>query len=497
MTIAERIALLPEAVNIAKPFHAELTQRKSSSQSETKRAADITEISRLRSSLYAVDAAEYSKASAVNKQWRKMNTVNLLDILDGKADTSNRTLSEKELEKRLQQEGLLDEVNDTDFQMLKFEFSGIRFEPNAVDSSIFEGVFHKNVEYLASRYAAMEDRIKDICTGEKQKEWLNKLDELYQSTLERSAKEYADIVGGLLENCGVSGEREKIYLSFKSGVEERVSEYREFLKSNEDFIGLSGSKDAWLLKDDEYVAARLREQNIVSADHAGNEAYSLRDLDVLGQYVSGLSSVMAKADTYQMNEERIGLELAVLAMKTDTLTKRGSVSSGLCTTLKEAFQGYINAFLEQFEQKLSINRAQALISSDGRGNAGLDRKSIWDVYNKTMESYHASGDAVQALIRGAQYGKAQYAEKMQQESTRSIYRYKNGSEYWNRFFESSSRGKGDGYRNAGTTYEKYIRNWMDFSDSLSEDRSVRMNALLRSMESCSIGCAGNQVNERA
>ena len=54
--------------------------------------------------------------------------VNLLDILDGKADTSNRTLSEKELEKCLQREGLLDEVNDTDFQMLKFEFSGIRLE---------------------------------------------------------------------------------------------------------------------------------------------------------------------------------------------------------------------------------------------------------------------------------------------------------------------------------------------------------------------------------
>ena len=227
MTIAERIAALPTAVNIAEPFSGRLTQGASGSRMNGAGQAkpDITEASTLRVSLYAVDASGYDKASAVNKQWRKMNTFNLLDVLDGTADTSNRTLSVQELEKRLQEGSLLDEVSDTDFDMLKFEFSGLGFEDGTVSDK-----FRKNTEYLASRYAAMEDRIKDTCTGGERDEKLSRLKELYQNTLERMAREYVGTVGGLLNKYGVSGEEEKLYKAFKNGVDERVSEYRDFLK---------------------------------------------------------------------------------------------------------------------------------------------------------------------------------------------------------------------------------------------------------------------------
>ena len=56
-----------------------------------------------------------------------MNTVNLLDVLNGTADTSNRTLSAADVEKSLQKGGLLDEVSDIDLRMLQFEFSGLGF----------------------------------------------------------------------------------------------------------------------------------------------------------------------------------------------------------------------------------------------------------------------------------------------------------------------------------------------------------------------------------
>ena len=152
MTISEKIAGLPVAVNIAEPFQAQLTQAKpengrtSGVTGHTEQSTPSTETySSLTKSLYAADSSDYSKADAVNKQWRKMNTVNLFDVLNGTADTSNRTLSAGDVEKMLRQGGLLDEVSDTDFSMLKFEFSGLGFESGASYRSVASGEFRKNV----------------------------------------------------------------------------------------------------------------------------------------------------------------------------------------------------------------------------------------------------------------------------------------------------------------------------------------------------------------
>ena len=193
----------------------------------------------------------------------------------------------------------------------------------------------------------MEDKIKTVYTGAGQKERLDQLNEMYEETLERMAKSYSEIVGGILEDYGVSGEKEKICQSFKNGVEQKVTEYRDFLEHNKGFTGLEGTGDAWLLKDDEYIAAMLRSQNIDSESRTiGDGEYSLNELDILGQYVSSLSAMAAKAKatTYEMSEEQIGLELAMLTMKTDVLNKDNRVSSALSTTLQKAVRGYLDVF---------------------------------------------------------------------------------------------------------------------------------------------------------
>ena len=75
MTIAERIAALPAAVNLAQPGRSYLAQGKQNGRtSKAEQSEDITNASRLQKSLYAVEDSDYSKADAVNKQWRKMNT---------------------------------------------------------------------------------------------------------------------------------------------------------------------------------------------------------------------------------------------------------------------------------------------------------------------------------------------------------------------------------------------------------------------------------------
>lgn len=505
MTVTEKIAGLPVAINIAQPFDAQLVQGRGTRQTqfsqgqavneEKSQSTPTTESSSLMKSLYAADCPGYTKADAVNKQWRKMNTVNLFDVLNGTADTSNRSLSAEDVEKRLKEGGLLDEVSDIDFSMLQFELSGIRFDSGKAYKSVDSGEFYKNVEYLASRYAAMEDKIKTTYAGAEQKQRLDKLNDMYEATLERAAKSYSEIVGGILEGYGVSNEKEKIYQSFKDGVDQKVAQYRSFLAKNQDFTGLEGTEDAWLLKDDEYIAAKLREQDVVSETMLSkNGGYSLQELDILGQYASSLSSMAAKSNPYEMNEERIGLDLAMLTMKTETLSKNGKVSSALDTTLQKALNGYLNAFLEQFNSKLDTNRKHAQTGYDIQGNAKLNKDAVWLVYNKTMEYYRISGNVMEALIKGGEYGKSQYSERMNLERLKDIYRYKNGGFYWNDFFGDSSKMKNDFYNKKGSVYEQYMMGWLDFENSLREGDSVRMNLTLKPISSYSINQSGNWVS---
>lgn len=473
MTIAERIAALPAAANTAAEFNGKLSQGSPSVSVEKSKTNTQTTKANILSSLYAVDHADYTKEDALKKQWRKMNTVNLVDILDGTADKRDRSLSIQDLERSLQEGSVIPSVDDTDMQMMEFEFKGLGFDAGPAYADVGAEKVSRNIEYLASRYAAMEAKIKETYSGALQKAELDKLEQIYQRTAVKMADKYAEIVGGIQEKNGVSGEKEKLAKAYRESVEARAAQYREFLKENQEFTGVEGTENAWLARDDEYVAARLREQNIAfQAAPAENSGYTRRDLEILGQYASEITVMEAKANTYDMNEERMGLELAMLAMKTDTIEKEGGISGGLKETLEKTLEGFVNSFMDRFDQQLSTNRDEAMTAYDSRGNTALDKESVWNVYNKTMDSYGQSGGLMKALVEGAGYAKDRYSQKESEGSVLGVYRYMNGASYWNNFFKANT---GSGYDRAVSTYSRHLTAFMDFKKRLDSGEGMQLN----------------------
>ena len=462
MTIAERIAALPVAVNTAADFSGKLTQGTSSPVSAGKSSTETTKRSVL-SSIYASDRADYTREDALKKQWRKMNTVNLIDILDGAADRSNRSLSIQDLEKRLQEGAVVPSVDDTDMQMLEFEFKGIGFDAGPAYADVGAEKVSRNIEYMASRYAAMESKIKETYSGALQKAELDKLEKIYQRAVTRAADKYAEIVGGILEKNGVPGEKEKLSQAFRKSVEDRAAQYREYLQADPEFTGAEGTRDAWLLKDDEYIAARLRAQSPApQAGAAANDGYTR-------------------------------LELAILAMETDTIQKEGGISSGLQDTLEKTLDGFITSFMDRFDEQLSANRDDAMTAYDSRGNADLDKESVWNVYNKTMDEYKQSGDLMKALVKGAEYAKDRYSQKESEGSVLGIYRYMNGASYWNNFFKANT---GSGYDKAVSTYSRHLTAFMDFKKRLENGEGMQMN-LTGSANFHTADIGGEMISEKA
>ena len=479
------ISGVPAATNYATVQSSRLTQLSSGlvvkhegTNSNSHRANLIT------TSLYASDNG-YTKDDAIMKQWNKQGSFNLYDVMNGGKvnlqDPNPSTEVLQEFEKQLQTSGIQKEV---DWSGLMFDLKGIGFDADAAAHTISADDFNRKVDYLASRYVAVEDKIKSTTNGDIQAEQLKKLDEMYQSALSEIADGYSGIVSSFLEENGVSGEKGKIYSSIGNGVDSKIEEYRKSLSDNATLESLKGTPDQWVLDDDAYVASVLRESakgSITVQAKSADAPYTLSDLDALGQYASALSAMEKPNNTniYTMDEARIGLDFSMLAMKTDALQNSGNISDTMAALLQKTMNGFMRSFLDRLDGQLSAYRNAGVTSGDKAGFATLDRNTVWDVYNQTMQQYRSNGDAMQALIKGAEYG----ASKATAQFAGGAYRYQNNASYWENFFGKRSEANRLGaYESPDSTFQKYMAGWTDFKNSLDRGDSVRINLMLQSAD---------------
>lgn len=456
------------ATNYAAVQSSRLTQLSSGSTAAVKQeGTDFYSMQKnlITASLCASDN-DYTKEDAVMKQWNKQGSFNLYDVMNGgkvKLQDPNPSAEVlREFEKQLQTSGIQKEV---DWSGLMFDLRGIGFDADAAAYTIGADDFSRKVDYLASRYAAVEDKIKSTTIGDTQAEQLKKLDEMYQSALGEIADGYSGIVGSFLEENGVSGEKGKIYSSIVSGVGSRIEEYRKGLTGNATLEGLKGTQDQWLLNDDAYVASVLRESvstPATSQAKAAGAPYTLNDLTALGQYASTLSAMEKpnNANVYTMDEARIGLDFSMIAMKADALRSSGGISDTMAGLLQKATDGFMKSFLDRLDGQLSANRKAGAAAGDQAGFAALDRSVVWDVYNQAMQRYHGSGDAIQALIKGAEYGAAKASAQ-----SAGAYRHQNSVSYWTNFFGKGASRFG-AYESSDSTFQKYLTDWADFQSGL-------------------------------
>ena len=439
---------------------------------------------------------DYDKNAAVVAVFNKRRTAYLNYALNGgresKMPASYMMPSAKnlqELEESLQINGISKEV---DWNRMEGDFKGIGFDVDTTASAITEDDFSNRTNYLASRYVAAEDKIRKSTIGDAQAEQLKKLDEVYQKALNEFAEGYSTIVGSYLEKNGVYGEKDKIYDSIIDGMESKIEGYRAALSGNSALESLKGTQDEWLLDDDAYVSAVLRssENGSMKAAQpkAADAAYTMEDLDTLGQYVSSLSHMDGAegADdvlgTFDRDESRLGVEYALLNMKTDKLRNSVEISDTMSELLQRTMNGFMRFYMERIDEKLSECRAKGGAPDDRKGYASLDRSAVWDVYQHTMQEYRNSGDVIKALLSGVKYGSAKTATALLERET---YRANNTSYFWTHFFEHNQRR----YESPDSSYQKYLAGWRDFEASLSSGEAIRMNLELKGSEYYTAGRA--------
>lgn len=219
--------------------------------------------------------------------------------------------------------------------------------------------FETKVDYLASRYAVLKDRIQTQYTGEKLEQEMQTLDQLYTKAKEELATSYADNIGGFYEGMGQSGAPEDMRESVLAAIDSKADAYSAYLAEHDIYADITDPGRQWLKQDDGYMAAKLREH--AAALTASNPApYSTDDLAFAAVYAKALSEQIKKPewDTYAIQNSDADLG-KYLAQQYQSLTDRmehAGISDRLSALLKDSFKPFMDQFLDALDAKIAHNR---------------------------------------------------------------------------------------------------------------------------------------------
>ena len=455
-----RIENLGVAQNIAKSTNYALKQATQSdlkdNQSNTLKSSTDSSNLTFHGAIGGADH-DYSKEDAITNAWNKENSFNINDVLNGGKITLGNTTPPADFVEKLEKEGVSSDVDwfstDKDFKSMSAD------------------ELKQSVDYMASKYAVLNEQINQNFTGEELENQLNKLNEMAATYKEKIATEFSDEVGDFLEENGATGEKEKIYQSVVSEFDKKVNEYSSYIENNKDYAAVNGTKDEWLKNDSSFMASELRNvmESTATKTKSTNDTYSLEELEAVQDVVTEIKSYGFGAKSKNSvgtadSEESIGLKLSELALKTKVFTENSNISDSLKDALTKSTDSFINKTIDDIDTELKKKSVEAMISADKKGYAPLNKDDIYSVINHVMSSHEKTGSASKALKDGAVFAMDAFNKKM--DNSGDVYRYK-GNQFAN-FYDVQDKQMSGGsltsstYRKETSDLESMINSFNSF-----------------------------------
>ena len=336
---------------------------------ETPEATPINAKLDLAADLCPASEKDYTEEDALMNQYMKQYRLDFVKIGDSfELDPSKPVklmtegqVSQESLDAfraQLEENGL---GNEIDWRGVQEDFARMDIRFDNAES------FETKVDYLASRYAVLKDRIQTQYTGDKLEQEMQTLNDLYTKAKEEMADSYAANIGGFYEELGQSGVSGDMRESVLSAIDSKADQYSAYLAENDIYADLTDPSQQWLKQDDGYMAARLRESAsgaVVDAPStqadSASAPYSTEDLAFAAAYAKGLSQQIQKPewDTYEIKDSDADLG-QYLAQQYQTLTRAmedAGVSDQLSVLLKDSFEPFMDKFLDALDAKIEHNR---------------------------------------------------------------------------------------------------------------------------------------------
>lgn len=326
------------------------------------------------------------------------------------------------------------------------------------------------LDYLASRYTAVRDKLERTYQGDNLTAQLSKLEEVYEAGKTGLIDGYTQL---LQDNLGLSDrDAQTIRDSFSAILEEKVNGYQSALGKVNESVAKTGPDSVWLQNHDAYIASELRAAGTAVQSQA---VYSVQDLTVAGKVAKEYSAASEKHD-----EARLALDLAMADMKTETMIGQGLVSENMAALLRSSrTQAHENA-LDAADQYLAYRESTRQSGNPAGSFAPIDRTLFQGIYNAVMNAYQSNGgNGAEAIRAGVSYG--QTATAQASKANPKVSRWGISMEtYWKDFYTTPSAADSSLDRQVDkllaqigqtsdrrySTYQKYVNSWQNFLTSI-------------------------------
>jgi len=366
---------------------------------------------------------------------------------------------------KLRREGLDGEVR----------WSALRQEFKAFQATSPEEL-SDSVDYLASRYVAVLDKLERNYAGEELEAQKTQLEEVYQTGVSGLTEGYAKL---LQENLGVTGaDVQDIKSSLHTALAQRVEDYRGAMDEVNKAMAETGEDSVWLKNCDAYLASQLRKTG--AGTESGKAAYSVSDLTAAGKIAKLYQS--ENASVAGRDEAKLALNLGMADMKAEKLISTGMVNRKMAELLKNSREAAHSAVLDAADQYLAKQEANRGKYVSAGTYVPMDREMFRQIYSAVMNNYKQSGDAPSAIRAGAAVG--QSLTEAANKARPNVLRWGTGmTAHWQNFYTTPHQRNHplhqqisqllqqanlpDKSKNA--TYQNYVNGWQSFLTSIGSD----------------------------
>lgn len=334
--------------------------------------------------------SEYTQDDALASLWRAkhtridLNDPNTWQDISLKLDPTQAELDD--LRESLSHTGLGGAVDwaGLDGELVSFE--------NLTSAHLADGM-----DYFASRYVAVRDKLERNFSGDELAAQREKLDAAYQKGTSCFLDNYSET---LERQLGLStGEAQSVRNSLQGHLDQKIERYQATLEA------LESPTDQWLQNHDAYMAAQLRQSAAPAGGKRGSAEYSMEDLVTAGKIGETYQAMANKAE-HATDEVQLALDMGMADMKTEALIHAGKLSSGMADLLKSTVERRHQAVFSTANQRLSTREGNRLSGELQGGFAPIDQWVVNSIYQQVMDTFRQSGgNAAKAIYQGVESAK--------------------------------------------------------------------------------------------
>ena len=330
-----------------------------------------------------------------------------------------------------------------------------------------------SLNYLASRYVSVKDKLIRCCFAEELAAEGKKLRDICFTGVAEMVAHYTQ---KLQSNLSLSpAEVTDIKESVTTAFQLQIQRYEKLLPQVHQSVAKEYPEDHWLRRHDGFIAARLRE-TVDTEDAPSHCRYTIRDLAAIGQIVRFYQREVDGAKNGNRNEANLALNLSMADMKAEILISRGLVTDSMAALLRNIRSLSHSGVLDAADEYLSTISGSPQSTDQQNDKTPMNRTMFRSIYNTVMQAFQNNGsNAPQAIRAGVMYGQRVTAQESEQNP--GVLRWgKPMADYWHNFYTTPGHGElspleqkvqrmlsqvGQS-RTHNSTYQNYVNDWRGF-----------------------------------